>query len=105
MAERLLLRHPSLVYELSARTWPRHPRSPEYTILTNGERVWPEWRALVESMRDRFVVGTDASGRSSAADVERIRSVTVVLDQLSPGTRSRVAHETLEFIVRRVAVR
>lgn len=27
-----------LAHELSARTWPRHPRSPDYTILAHGRR-------------------------------------------------------------------
>ncbi|MEZ0309534.1 MAG: amidohydrolase family protein, partial [Ramlibacter sp.] len=43
LARRMLERHPNLIYELSARTWPHHPRSPDYTILRDGARVWPEW--------------------------------------------------------------
>ena len=43
LARRMLQRHPNLHYELSARTWPRHPRSPDYTILRDGVAVWPEW--------------------------------------------------------------
>ena len=38
LARRMLERHPNLTYELSARTWPRHPRSPDYTILRDGRR-------------------------------------------------------------------
>jgi hypothetical protein len=39
VAARMLDRHPNLYYELSARTWPVHPRSPDYTILRDGSRV------------------------------------------------------------------
>jgi predicted TIM-barrel fold metal-dependent hydrolase len=39
LARRMLDRHPNLYYELSARTWPRHPRSPDYTILRDGAAV------------------------------------------------------------------
>ncbi|MCC2676929.1 MAG: amidohydrolase family protein, partial [Ramlibacter sp.] len=65
LARRMLQRHPNLVYELSARTWPRHPRSPDYTILRDGVEVWPEWLQLIEEMPSRFLVGTDASHRSA----------------------------------------
>jgi hypothetical protein len=51
------------------RTWPVHPRSPDYTILRDGQAVWPQWLELIETQPDRFVVGTDASQRS--ADSER----------------------------------
>ena len=50
IARRMLERHPNLVYELSARTWPHHPRSPDYTILRDGVQVWPEWLRLIEEL-------------------------------------------------------
>jgi hypothetical protein len=56
LAERLLERHPNLLYELSARTWPEHPRSADYTILRDGALVWPQWLGLFERMPERFVV-------------------------------------------------
>lgn len=99
LAERLLERHPNLVYELSARTWQRHPRSPEYTILMNGVDVWPEWIGLIERMPDRFIVGTDASLRSMQGDERKIQSVQSLLDQLSPEARRMVAVENLTRIV------
>ena len=37
IARRMLERHPNLTYELSARTWAEHPRSPDYTILRDGQ--------------------------------------------------------------------
>ncbi len=99
IARRLLEAHPNLTYELSARTWPVHPRSPEYTILEDGERVWQPWLQLVESMPDRFVVGTDAAMRSSASDVARIESVEGFLGQLQSETRAAVARDNLRRLI------
>lgn len=100
VARRMLQRHPNLVYELSARTWVRHPRSPDYTILRNGRDVWPEWLALVESMPNRFLVGTDATNRSAKIDAARIRGVQSFLRQLTPATRQRVAIDNLRELLR-----
>ena len=95
IARRMLERHPNLVYELSARTWPVHPRSPDYTILRDGKHVWPAWLELIESKADRFIVGTDASQRSREGDIMRFESVQAFLRQLSPATRERVARANL----------
>lgn len=95
LARRMLERHPNLFYELSARTWPRHPRSPDYTILRDGREVWPEWLALIEAHPDRFVVGTDASHRSRESEVMKLESVQAFLRQLSPAARERVAGTNL----------
>lgn len=99
LARRMLERHPNLYYELSARTWPRHPRSPDYTILRDGEKVWPEWLQLVEAMPHRFLVGTDASNRSAAADALKFASVQNFLAQLSPTARQQVGRATLLRLV------
>lgn len=99
LAQRLLERHPNLVYDLSARTWQRHPRSPDYTILMNGVDVWPEWIALIEAMPERFVVGTDASVRSDGSDRRKIQSVQNLLNQLGPQARRMVAVANLERIL------
>ncbi len=99
LAKRLLERNPNLIYELSARTWQNHPRSPDYTILANGRDVWPGWLDLVESMPDRFLVGTDAALRSSASDRQKIESVISFLSQLSVGARAKVAYENLARLV------
>jgi predicted TIM-barrel fold metal-dependent hydrolase len=99
VARRMLERHPNLYYELSARTWPRHPRSPDYTILRDGTSVWPEWLALIESKAERFIVGTDASQRSRETEIMKFDSVQAFLRQLSPGTRERVARVNLLNLV------
>jgi predicted TIM-barrel fold metal-dependent hydrolase len=99
LARRLLERHPNLHYELSARTWRRHPRSPEYTIFMTDAQVWPQWRALIEAMPSRFNVGTDASQRTRASDQERIDSVRRLLAQLSEPARAAVARQNLLRLV------
>lgn len=99
LAERMLSRHPNLVYELSARTWPIHPRSPDYTILRDGNAVWPAWIDLIERMPGRFVVGTDASLRSAESDQARIGSVQNFLNQLQPEVRRTVASGNLMRLV------
>lgn len=100
VARRMLEAHPNLVYELSARTWPRHPRSPDYTILRNGTDVWPEWLALIESMPSRFIVGTDASHRSADNETMKAESVQSFLRQLQPATQERVARGNLAELLR-----
>jgi len=99
LARRMLERHPNLTYELSARTWPRHPRSPDYTILRDGQNVWPEWLELIESKADRFIVGTDASHRSRESEIMKFDSVQTLLRQLSPATRDRIARTNLLRLV------
>jgi len=99
LARRMLEAHPNLYYELSARTWPRHPRSPDYTILRDGHAVWPEWIRLIEAMPHRFLVGTDASNRSASADAMKFASVQNFLAQLSPAAREQVGRGTLLQLV------
>ncbi len=99
LAQRMLQRHPNLYYELSARTWPRHPRSPDYTILRDGNLVWPEWLALIEAQPRRFLVGTDASHRSRESEAMKFESVQNFLRQLSPAARLRVGTENLLELV------
>jgi hypothetical protein len=98
-ARRLLDRHPNLHYELSARTWPRHPRSPDYTVLRDGQNVWPEWLALIEAQPHRFLIGTDASHRSADAEAMKFASVQNFLGQLAPEARELVARGNLLRLV------
>lgn len=99
IAQRMLARHPNLSYELSARTWPLHPRSPDYTILRDGQNVWPQWLALIEAQPERFVVGTDASHRSRDSEMMKFTSVQNLLRQLSPAARQRVAQDNLLALI------
>ena len=97
-ARRMLEAHPNLYYELSARTWPRHPRSADYPIVRGGT-VLPEWLALIESMPRRFLVGTDASHHLEANERMKIESVRDFLGQLSPAARREVAGEALRRLL------
>jgi predicted TIM-barrel fold metal-dependent hydrolase len=99
IARRMLERHPNLVYELSARTWPSHPRSPDYTILRDGRSLWPGWIELIEANPGRFVVGTDASHRTRESDAMKYASVQAFLRQLSPGARERVGRANILGLV------
>lgn len=100
LAKRMLETHPNLVYELSARTWTRHPRSPDYTIFQDDTTVWREWLALVEAMPTRFLVGTDASVRSPRDDRDKVRRVHLFLGQLTDSTRRLVAQDNVAAILR-----
>jgi Tat protein secretion system quality control protein TatD with DNase activity len=97
-ARRMLERHPNLYYELSARTWPRHPRSADYPIVRDGE-VLREWLALVESMPRRFLVGSDASHRVEANERMKIESVRDFLGQLSAAARAEVGGGVLRRLL------
>lgn len=100
IAQRMLDQHPNLIYELSARTWPVHPRSPDYTILRDGQNVWPQWLAFIESRPERFLVGTDASHRSVESESMKFQSVQNFLRQLSPATRDLVARGNMLQLLR-----
>ncbi len=91
LARRMLEEHPNLTYELSARTYLRHPRSPDYTIFRNANEVWPRWLELIEAHPRRFIVGTDGSQRRLSSDQSKIDRVRLLLAQLTPQTRELVA--------------
>jgi hypothetical protein len=99
LATRLLEAHPNLVYDLSARTWARHPRSPDYTLFQNEASAWREWLDLVERMPARFLAGTDASVRSARDDRDKIQRVQLFLGQLTDRARRSVARENLTRIL------
>jgi predicted TIM-barrel fold metal-dependent hydrolase len=97
-ARRMLETHPNLYYELSARTWPRHPRSADYPIVREGA-VSPEWLALIEAMPRRFLVGTDASHHVEANERMKIESVRDFLAQLSPAARAELGRDVLRRLI------
>lgn len=103
LARRMLEAHPNLIYEFSARTWARHPRSPDYTIFQDQDTVWREWLALVEQLPTRFLVGTDASVRSGPNDIANIGRVRLFLGQLTVATGRQVAEANLLRILRLTA--
>lgn len=101
LARRMIEQHANLIYDLSARTWAQHPRSPDYTIFRDDARVWPEWLALIEAHPTRFVVGTDASHRDADGERRKIERVQLLLRQLTPATRAAVAEGNARRLVAR----
>lgn len=99
LAKRMLAKHPNLTYELSARTYTNHPRSPDYTIFRNASEVWPRWLELIELNPGRFVVGTDASHRQLETERRKVERVQLLLQQLTPETRRLVAIENMLRLV------
>ena len=99
LAARMLDTHPNLIYELSARTWADHPRSPDYTIFRSDTTAWPRWLELIERHSGRFIIGTDAAQRGN--DRDKVRRVRLLLAQLTPPTRALVASGNLDRILRR----
>jgi predicted TIM-barrel fold metal-dependent hydrolase len=99
LAARMLEAHPNLIYELSARTWAEHPRSPDYTIFRNETGVWPRWLELIEQHPLRFLIGTDGAQRGN--DAEKVSRVRLLLAQLTPTTRVLVATGNLDRMLRR----
>lgn len=99
LAKRMLEKHPNLTYELSARTYANHPRSPDYTIFRNASEVWPQWLELMELHPRRFVIGTDASHRQLETERRKIERVQLLLEQLTPETRRMVATENILRLV------
>lgn len=91
LAKRMIERYPNLTYELSARTYLRHPRSPDYTIFRNEHQVWPRWLQLIEDNPTRFIIGTDGAQRRISSDRKKIERVRLMLSQLSAETRELVA--------------
>jgi Tat protein secretion system quality control protein TatD with DNase activity len=104
-ARRMLQRHPNLYYELSARTWPRHPRSPDYPIVDQDGTPRPGWLALVEAMPGRFLVGSDASHHAEANERMKLASVRAFLARLSPAAAREVAGGTLRRLLGEAAPR
>lgn len=99
LAARMIGAHPNLTYELSARTWTAHPRSPDYTIFRNDTAVWPQWLTLIEQNPTRFIVGTDASYRSPQNELRKIARVRLLLSQLSESTRRLVGVENAQRLI------
>ena len=95
LAKRMLEAHSNLIYELSARTWRHHPRSPEYTIYADDQNVWPQWLELIEAHPHRFLVGTDAGLHSLDLSRDQVGGVQRLLEQLSEETRRMIARENI----------
>lgn len=96
LVRRLLAAHSNLSCDLSFRESARDRRAP---IDVSGI-LRPEWSQLFEDMPERFMVGTDIGTTDVAGYEAAISYWRGILGQLSPRTRSLVAHENAERILR-----
>jgi len=88
--EPLLQRHPNLVIDLSGMHFERKP-----ALATETGPLDPAWKALIEKMGDRFVMGIDvwAPKLFEPAMLDRLMKWTRrILGELSPAVAEQVAH-------------
>src|SRR3989442_4692911 len=85
----LLNRHPNLVVDLSGMHFQRRP-----SLATETGPLDPDWKALIERMPDRFVIGIDvwAARLFEPAMLDRLMKWTRrILGELRPDVAERVA--------------
>ena len=88
--EPLLTRHPNLVVDLSGMHFQRTP-----SLASETGPLDPAWKALIEKMPDRFVMGIDVWSPKlfEPAMLDRLMKWTRrILGQLSPAVAEQVAH-------------
>lgn len=88
--EPLLARHPNLMVDLSGMHFQRKP-----ALATETGPLDPAWKALIEKMPDRFLMGIDvwAPRLFEPAMLDRLMKWTRrILGELSPAVAEQVAH-------------
>jgi len=88
--DRLLFRNPNLFVDLSGMHFQRTP-----ALATESGPMDPGWKALIEKMPDRFVIGIDAYAARlfEPAMLDRLFAWTRrILGELKPDVAARVAH-------------
>ena len=88
--EPLLARHPNLMVDLSGMHFQRKP-----ALATETGPLDPAWKALIEKMPDRFLMGIDvwAPRLFEPAMLERLMKWTRrILGELTPAVAEQVAH-------------
>jgi predicted TIM-barrel fold metal-dependent hydrolase len=89
--EPLLARHPNLVVDLSGMHFQRTP-----ALASETGHLDPAWKALIEKMPDRFVIGIDvwAPKLFEPAMLDRLMKWTRrILGELSPAAAEQVAYK------------
>ena len=88
--DRLLFRNPNLFVDLSGMHFQRTP-----ALATESGPMDPGWKALIEKMPDRFMIGIDAYAARlfEPAMLDRLFAWTRrILGELKPDVAARVAH-------------
>jgi predicted TIM-barrel fold metal-dependent hydrolase len=88
--DRLLFRNPNLFVDLSGMHFQRTP-----ALATETGPMDPGWKALIEKMPDRFMIGIDAHAARlfEPAMLDRLFAWTRrILGELRPDVAARVAH-------------
>ncbi len=96
--EPLLARHPNLTVDLSGMHFQRTP-----ALATETGPLDPAWKALIEKMPDRFVMGIDvwAARLFEPAMLDRLMKWTRrVLGELSPAVAEQVAYRNAAKLYR-----
>jgi len=89
--DRLLLRNPNLFVDLSGMHFQRTP-----ALATETGPMDPGWKALIEKMPDRFMIGVDvwAARLFEPAMLDRLFVWTRrILGELKPDVAAKVAHQ------------
>jgi predicted TIM-barrel fold metal-dependent hydrolase len=98
MLRRLLGAHPNLFCELSGRESIR--RIYQGDPIDEGGVLKPAWKALLEDLPDRFVIGTDVDPATLKTYAEEIGYWRGILAQLSPAAAVKLAHENAERLLK-----
>ena len=96
--EGLLARHPNLLVDLSGMHFQRKP-----ALASETGPLDPAWKALVEKMPDRFLMGVDvwAPRLFEPATLDRLfRWTRRVLGELRPDVAERVAYKNAAVLFR-----
>ena len=96
--EPLLARHPNLIVDLSGMHFQRTP-----ALASETGPLDPAWKALIEKMPDRFVMGIDvwAPRLFEPAMLDRLMKWTRrILGELSPAVAEQVAYKNAVRIYR-----
>ncbi len=96
--EPLLARHPNLMVDLSGMHFQRKP-----ALATETGPLDPAWKALIEKMPDRFLMGIDvwAPRLFEPAMLDRLMKWTRrILGELSPAVAEQVAHRNAAKLYR-----
>jgi len=98
MLRRLLRAHPNLFCELSGRESIR--RIYRGDPIDEGGVLKPAWKALLEDLPARFVIGTDVDPATLKTYAEEIGYWRGILAQLSPAAAVKLAHENAERLLK-----